>query len=39
LRDAGIYVRHFPSPRTGDYLRITIGTDEQVDAFLRQIPA
>jgi histidinol-phosphate aminotransferase len=39
LRDAGIYVRHFPSPRTGDYLRITIGTDEQIDAFLRQIPA
>jgi histidinol-phosphate aminotransferase len=38
LRAAGIYVRHFPGPRTGAYLRITVGTDGEVDAFLRQIP-
>lgn len=31
LKDAGIYVRHFNSPRIEDYLRITIGTDEQMD--------
>ena len=29
-----IVVRHFPGPRTGDYLRITIGTDQDMDAFL-----
>lgn len=39
LRDAGIYVRHFDAPRIDDYLRITIGTDEQMDkltAFLKK---
>jgi histidinol-phosphate aminotransferase len=29
LRDRGIIVRHFKSARTEDFLRITIGTDEQ----------
>ena len=29
LRDRGIIVRHFKSPRIEEYLRITIGTDEQ----------
>ena len=37
LRDEHIYVRHFPGPRTGDRLRITIGTDEQMDAFLAAV--
>ncbi|MCM1307613.1 MAG: histidinol-phosphate transaminase [Butyrivibrio sp.] len=39
LRDAGIYVRHFDAPRIDDYLRITIGTDWQMDrliAFLKK---
>lgn len=31
LREAGIYVRHFDAPRISDYLRITVGTDEQMD--------
>lgn len=31
LRRQGILVRHFPGPRTGDFLRITVGTDEEVD--------
>ena len=31
LRRAGIIVRYFDSPRIDDYLRITIGTDEQMD--------
>ena len=30
LKAEGIYVRYFPGPRTGDYLRITIGTDAQM---------
>jgi histidinol-phosphate aminotransferase len=29
LRERGIIVRHFKSPRIDSFLRITIGTDEQ----------
>jgi len=29
LRERGIIVRHFKSPRIAEYLRITIRTDEQ----------
>lgn len=39
LRGAGIYVRYFNKPRIDNYLRITIGTDEEMDAlfgFLRE---
>lgn len=38
LRQERIYVRYFAKPRIDHYLRITIGTDEQMDtlvAFLR----
>ncbi len=31
LKKAGIYVRYFNSPRISEYLRITIGTDEEMD--------
>ena len=31
LKEAGIYVRYFSAPRINEYLRITIGTDEQMD--------
>lgn len=31
LRERGILVRHFDAPRIADYLRISIGTDEQMD--------
>ena len=31
LRAADIYVRYFDAPRISDYLRITIGTDEQME--------
>lgn len=34
LRSRNIFVRYFPGPRTGNHIRITIGTDEQMDAFL-----
>lgn len=32
LKKRNIYVRHFNKPRIDDYLRISIGTDEQMDA-------
>lgn len=34
LREQNIYVRYFPKPRIDRYLRITIGTDEEMDVFL-----
>ncbi|MEN3109904.1 histidinol-phosphate transaminase [Uliginosibacterium paludis] len=34
LRERGIIVRHFRVPRIDQFLRITIGTDEQCDALL-----
>ncbi|MCL1815539.1 MAG: aminotransferase class I/II-fold pyridoxal phosphate-dependent enzyme [Treponema sp.] len=34
LRDKGILVRHFNKHRTADYLRVSIGTDDDMDAFL-----
>lgn len=39
LKKAGIYVRYFNKPRIDNHLRISIGTDEQMDtmlAFLEQ---
>ena len=39
LKEEGIYVRYFKKPRIDNYLRITIGTDEEMDTlyrFLRQ---
>lgn len=34
LKKADIYVRYFEKPRIDNYLRITIGTDEQMAVFL-----
>ena len=34
LREAHIYVRHWDKPRIDNFLRITIGTDEEMDALL-----
>ena len=34
LRERSIFVRYFPGPRTGDRIRITVGTDPDSDALL-----
>ncbi|MDN4988786.1 histidinol-phosphate transaminase [Bradyrhizobium sp. WYCCWR 13022] len=34
LREQAVIVRHFSAPRISDYLRITVGTDEQIDPML-----
>ena len=34
LRERHIYVRYFPGGRTGNHLRITIGTREEMETFL-----
>ena len=35
LRDRKVLVRWFDSPETSHYLRITIGRDDEMDAFLK----
>jgi len=37
LREKHIYVRYFKQPRIQNYLRITIGTREQMEVFLKEI--
>jgi histidinol-phosphate aminotransferase len=37
LREKGILVRYFNKPRISGYLRITVGTDEEMDALLKAI--
>ncbi len=37
LRQRGIYVRWWDKPRLNDRLRITIGTDDEMDALLKEI--
>ena len=39
LKDRGILVRHFGNPRISDYIRVTIGTDGQMDKCLEAIRA
>ena len=34
LRQRAVIVRHFSAPRIADYLRITVGTDGQIDRLL-----
>lgn len=37
LREKHIFVRHFDGERTKDYLRITIGTDEEMKTFIGEL--
>lgn len=37
LKSKNIYVRHFSKPRIDNYLRITIGTDEQMEKLIAEI--
>ena len=37
LREMHIYVRYFKQPRIQNYLRITIGTQEQMEVFLAEV--
>lgn len=34
LKEKGILVRHFPAERIDEYVRITVGADEEIDALL-----
>ena len=39
LKEANIFVRYFPQERIDNYLRITVGTDEEMEqlfSFLKQ---
>lgn len=37
LKRRGIYVRHWDKPRISEYLRITVGTPEQMDTLLKAL--
>ena len=37
LKEQGIYVRYFKKPRIDNYLRITIGTDEQMETLFKAL--
>lgn len=39
LREQHLFVRYFPGEKTGRFLRITIGTDEQIQRLLEALPA
>ena len=37
LREKGVLVRHFDAPRIGSWLRITIGTPDEMRALLKAL--
>ena len=37
LKKKGILIRYWDKPRISNYVRITVGTDEQVDLLLKEI--
>ena len=37
LKRRNIYVRYWEKPRIDNYLRITVGTDEEMDILLRNL--
>lgn len=39
LKDRGVLIRHFSDPCIAQYNRVTVGTDEEMEAFLTQVKA
>ena len=37
LKARGILIRHWDKPRIGNWCRVTVGTDKEMDAFLAQV--
>ena len=37
LRERGILTRHFPGPRTGGFIRVTVGTDAEMEELLNAL--
>ena len=37
LKEKGVYVRYFKAPRINEYLRITIGTDEEMQVLIKEL--
>lgn len=37
LKENGVLVRHFDSPRISEYIRITIGSEEQMQKFIEKV--
>lgn len=37
LKAEGVLIRYFPGPQIGDYIRITIGTDAEIDRLLVEV--
>lgn len=37
LKEQGIYVRYFNKPRIDEYLRVTVGTDKEMDLLINEI--
>lgn len=37
LKERGILVRHFAKPRIDNFLRVSIGTDEEMDRFIKSL--
>jgi histidinol-phosphate aminotransferase len=37
LKSKKVFIRYFSLPRIDNYVRITIGTDEEMDIFLKEL--
>ena len=37
LKEKGVLVRHFAKPRLSDYIRVTVGSKEQMEVFLEKV--